>query len=164
LEIKVALTHRTQNLSRARTALQAIGSFPQRRKGKGGGGRGRGGGRGGGNGLKPCFKFQKGKCDRGDSCKFSHDPSDASVGRSGGRGDSSSGGGERESQPGIDGVATGKKAAKELLSALADGGCVDSWLQDQLILFMALATGTSEMCVAAPVASSCVGTHISAFP
>jgi RNA 3'-terminal phosphate cyclase (ATP) len=28
---------------------------------------------------------------------------------------------------------------------LNDGGCVDDWLQDQLIIFMALAEGTSEI-------------------
>ena len=33
----------------------------------------------------------------------------------------------------------------ELASTLQDGGCVDEWLQDQLILFMALADGTSEL-------------------
>jgi RNA 3'-terminal phosphate cyclase (ATP) len=39
----------------------------------------------------------------------------------------------------------GEAAAKELWNALCAGGCVDDWLQDQLILFMALAEGTSEM-------------------
>ena len=39
----------------------------------------------------------------------------------------------------------GVAAAQELLQTLRDGGCVDEWLQDQLILFMALAEGTSEM-------------------
>ena len=37
------------------------------------------------------------------------------------------------------------EAARELLQTLDDGGCVDEWLQDQLILFMALAGGVSEM-------------------
>ena len=36
-------------------------------------------------------------------------------------------------------------AANELVATLEDGGCVDEWLQDQLILFMALANGTSEI-------------------
>ena len=39
----------------------------------------------------------------------------------------------------------GKEAANELTKTLEDGGCVDEWLQDQLILYMALASGTSEM-------------------
>jgi RNA 3'-terminal phosphate cyclase (ATP) len=41
--------------------------------------------------------------------------------------------------------SVGRKAAAEVLDALESGGCVDEWLQDQLILFMALAHGTSEM-------------------
>ena len=39
----------------------------------------------------------------------------------------------------------GVEAAEELLSTLHDGGCVDEWMQDQLILFMALADGVSEI-------------------
>ena len=39
---------------------------------------------------------------------------------------------------------TGKNAAKEIIAALA-GGCVDGWLQDQLIIYMALADGVSEI-------------------
>ena len=39
----------------------------------------------------------------------------------------------------------GEEAAQELIDTWADGGCVDEWLQDQLILFMALAEGTSEI-------------------
>jgi hypothetical protein len=33
-------------------------------------------------------------------------------------------------------------AAAELFATLQDGGCVDEWLQDQLIIFMALAKGS----------------------
>ena len=40
---------------------------------------------------------------------------------------------------------TGKNAAKEIISALEAGGCVDGWLQDQLIIYMALADGVSEV-------------------
>lgn len=39
----------------------------------------------------------------------------------------------------------GREAAIELLKTLKAGGCVDDWLQDQLILYMALADGTSEI-------------------
>jgi RNA 3'-phosphate cyclase len=39
----------------------------------------------------------------------------------------------------------GAAAATELVKALKAGGCVDEWLQDQLILYMALAKGTSRM-------------------
>jgi RNA 3'-terminal phosphate cyclase (ATP) len=37
------------------------------------------------------------------------------------------------------------EACDELFSILQNGGCVDDWLQDQLILFMALAEGCSEV-------------------
>jgi len=39
----------------------------------------------------------------------------------------------------------GIEAANELTKTLRDGGCVDEWLQDQLILFMAFADGISEV-------------------
>lgn len=39
--------------------------------------------------------------------------------------------------------SVGMEAANELLSTLEDGGCVDEHLQDQLVLYMALAQGTS---------------------
>lgn len=39
----------------------------------------------------------------------------------------------------------GQAAADELLATLDDGGCVDEWLQDQLILYMALAEGESQL-------------------
>lgn len=40
---------------------------------------------------------------------------------------------------------TGIHAAAELCAALNEGGCVDEYLQDQLILYMALAEGSSQM-------------------
>ncbi len=40
-----------------------------------------------------------------------------------------------------------QEAAMELVQALDSGGCVDEWLQDQMIVYMALASGTSEMLV-----------------
>ena len=39
----------------------------------------------------------------------------------------------------------GAEAANELLRSLNEGGCVDEWLQDQLILYMALANGPSQL-------------------
>jgi RNA 3'-terminal phosphate cyclase (ATP) len=39
----------------------------------------------------------------------------------------------------------GLDAAQELWSTLEDGGCVDEWSQDQLVLYMSLAEGTSEI-------------------
>jgi len=39
----------------------------------------------------------------------------------------------------------GQQAAQQVIDALQVGGCVDEWLQDQLILYMALAEGTSRM-------------------
>ncbi|RYH15443.1 hypothetical protein EON65_31730 [archaeon] len=34
-----------------------------------------------------CFQFQRGECDRGDACRFSHDTSGASAPPRGGGGD-----------------------------------------------------------------------------
>ena len=42
---------------------------------------------------------------------------------------------------------TGSNAARELVDSIASGGCVDRWLQDQLIPFMALADGESQVLV-----------------
>ncbi|KAI2490243.1 RNA-3'-phosphate cyclase [Fragilaria crotonensis] len=42
-------------------------------------------------------------------------------------------------------IEVGREAAEELVATLRDGGCVDEWLQDQLILFMALGDGISEV-------------------
>jgi RNA 3'-terminal phosphate cyclase (ATP) len=41
--------------------------------------------------------------------------------------------------------AVGIKAAEELWRTIVNGGCVDEWLQDQLVLFMAFAEGISEI-------------------
>lgn len=38
---------------------------------------------------------------------------------------------------------TGKKAAEELLNSVSVRACVDQYVQDQLIIFMALAKGKS---------------------
>lgn len=39
----------------------------------------------------------------------------------------------------------GEEAAQDLINNLKHGGCVDEYLQDQLIIFMALAKGTSKL-------------------
>ncbi|KAF4578641.1 hypothetical protein EYR40_001208 [Pleurotus pulmonarius] len=39
----------------------------------------------------------------------------------------------------------GEAAADELIKGLKEGGCVDEYLQDQIIIFMALAAGTSSV-------------------
>lgn len=44
----------------------------------------------------------------------------------------------------------GQEAAEELLEALATGACVDQWLQDQLIIYMALADGHSVISCGEP--------------
>ncbi|CAG8794886.1 559_t:CDS:2, partial [Racocetra persica] len=47
-------------------------------------------------------------------------------------------------------VNTGKIAAERLLNNIKHGGCVDEYLQDQLIIFMAIAEGKSQI-VTGPV-------------
>jgi len=54
-------------------------------------------------------------------------------------------GGSAVGRKGIDPVAVGKEAANELIKGLDNGGCVDEWLQDQIVIYMALAQGTSEV-------------------
>lgn len=44
----------------------------------------------------------------------------------------------------------GKKAAEELLRAVTTGVCVDEHLQDQLVVFMAMARGTSRVVIGEP--------------
>lgn len=46
---------------------------------------------------------------------------------------------------GMTGQSVGRSAAEHLLADLANGGCVDEYMQDQLIIFMALANGVSEI-------------------
>lgn len=40
---------------------------------------------------------------------------------------------------------TGKRAAEELYNAVKEGVCVDKYIQDQIIIFMALAEGRSRI-------------------
>ena len=49
------------------------------------------------------------------------------------------------SRPGQLAAHVGQAAAQELIQAWKSGGCVDEWLQDQLILYMALADGLSQV-------------------
>ncbi|KAL5529444.1 hypothetical protein ACEPAG_5429 [Sanghuangporus baumii] len=44
---------------------------------------------------------------------------------------------------GVRAVQTGREAARELVRRLEEGGCVDEWLQDQMIVFLALVKGRS---------------------
>ncbi len=54
-------------------------------------------------------------------------------------------GGSALGSPKLSPQQVGIEAAQELCSTLMDGGCVDEYLQDQLILYMALAKGNSVM-------------------
>jgi len=54
-------------------------------------------------------------------------------------------GGSALGGPKISPEETGIKAAEELLEAVECGGCVDKYIQDQMIIFMALAAGHSTL-------------------
>lgn len=54
-------------------------------------------------------------------------------------------GGSALGSPRSSGEAVGKKAAEELLEAIETGGTVDKYIQDQMIIFMALADGESKL-------------------
>jgi len=54
-------------------------------------------------------------------------------------------GGSALGKKGADANKVGEEAAERLLMELDAGGCVDEWLQDQIIIFMALAEGKSEV-------------------
>lgn len=49
------------------------------------------------------------------------------------------------SEPGRSSEQVGQAAAEDMLEALATGACVDQWMQDQLIIYMALADGDSKI-------------------
>lgn len=53
-------------------------------------------------------------------------------------------------QRGVPAEALGQRAAEELADCVDSGACVDPWLLDQLVLFMALAAGRSEVVAAEP--------------
>jgi len=46
--------------------------------------------------------------------------------------------------------AVGIEAAEELLRNISHGGCVDEYLQDQIVLFMSLADGVSRVKIGPP--------------
>ncbi|KAJ7470403.1 RNA 3'-terminal phosphate cyclase domain-containing protein [Mycena latifolia] len=54
-------------------------------------------------------------------------------------------GGSAVGRKGTDAITVGEEAANELIKGLEAGGCVDEWLEDQIIILMALAEGTSEV-------------------
>jgi len=54
-------------------------------------------------------------------------------------------GGSALGAPRVNPSETGRKAAEELLEAIDCGGCVDKFIQDQMIIFMALAAGHSTL-------------------
>jgi RNA 3'-terminal phosphate cyclase (ATP) len=54
-------------------------------------------------------------------------------------------GGSAVGRKGSSATEVGRDAAEELVRALKSGGCVDEWMQDQIILFVALAQGRSSV-------------------
>jgi len=54
-------------------------------------------------------------------------------------------GGSALGAPRVSPEDTGAKAAEDLLEAVESGGCVDKYIQDQMIIFMALAAGSSTL-------------------
>ena len=60
-------------------------------------------------------------------------------------------GGSSIGKKGIDTKDVGTEAAEELWRGLEKGGCVDEYLQDQMIFFLALAEGTSRVRVGWPL-------------
>ncbi|EFJ50490.1 hypothetical protein VOLCADRAFT_80268 [Volvox carteri f. nagariensis] len=54
-------------------------------------------------------------------------------------------GASAKGERGVPAEEIGERAAAELAEALTSGTCVDQWMQDQLIIWMALASGTSRV-------------------
>jgi hypothetical protein len=72
--------------------------------------------------VKPCFAFQKGKCERGDKCKFSHDAAEvAAAGEASGAG-AGGAGAAAAGAAGAEGAEEGGDAGapKVKLSAMAE--------------------------------------------
>lgn len=60
-------------------------------------------------------------------------------------------GGSGLGSKGTDAAAVGRDAAEELIKAIKGGGCVDEHLQDQIIIFLALAKGRSTVKTGLPL-------------
>jgi len=60
-------------------------------------------------------------------------------------------GGSGLGSKGIDAATVGRDAADELIKAVKGGGCVDEYLQDQVIVFLALAKGRSTVKTGLPL-------------
>ncbi|KAF9452817.1 RTC domain-containing 1 [Macrolepiota fuliginosa MF-IS2] len=54
-------------------------------------------------------------------------------------------GGSAVGKKGLEPRVVGKSAVEELFKGIEAGGCVEEWMQDQMIIFMALAEGKSEV-------------------
>ncbi|KAJ3555126.1 hypothetical protein NP233_g12281 [Leucocoprinus birnbaumii] len=54
-------------------------------------------------------------------------------------------GGSAVGKKGFEPADVGRATVEELGKAIESGGCVDEWMQDQMIIFMALAEGRSEV-------------------
>lgn len=54
-------------------------------------------------------------------------------------------GGSALGSPRVQAEETGRRAAEELLESVECGGCVDKFIQDQMVIFMALAKGESVL-------------------
>jgi len=60
-------------------------------------------------------------------------------------------GGSGLGSKGTDAATVGRDAADELIKAIEGGGCVDEYLQDQIIIFLALAKGRSTVKTGLPL-------------
>jgi len=60
-------------------------------------------------------------------------------------------GGSGLGSKGVDPTTVGRDAADELIKAIKGGGCVDEYLQDQVIIFLALAKGRSTVKTGLPL-------------
>ncbi|GFR48196.1 hypothetical protein Agub_g10013, partial [Astrephomene gubernaculifera] len=54
-------------------------------------------------------------------------------------------GASAKGERGMPAEEVGERGAAELAEALSSGTCVDQWMQDQLVIWMALAAGVSRM-------------------
>ncbi|KAG2496516.1 hypothetical protein HYH03_005340 [Edaphochlamys debaryana] len=59
-------------------------------------------------------------------------------------------GASAKGERGVPAEEVGERAAAELLDALESGACVDQWMQDQLVVWMALGSGTSRVAMSPP--------------